>query len=193
MASGSGPETRRIPRYVADILAYHGVAVLVTDKRGTGGATGTWNGLSHAEWAGDVEAELDFLRRQPDIDAGRLGLYGNSESGYVVPVVAGRRPDVRLLVYRVCAALPHAEVILDTETGMRRRRGLAEAGVARCGAARAAAELAPWRQLAMRPPPARRRAPADAQQHPRTHPTGTQGGHEGGHEGIAPGRRRSLG
>lgn len=131
MVSGSGPETRRISRYVADLLAYHGVAVLVTDKRGTGGSTGTWNGLSHADWAGDVEAELDFLGRQADIDAGRLGLYGNSESGYVVPIVAARRPDVRFLVCRVCAALPHGEVILDTETGMRRRRGLPEADVAR--------------------------------------------------------------
>ncbi len=131
LLSGSGPETRRIPRYVADLLAYRGVAVLVTDKRGAGGSTGTWNGLSHADWAGDVDAQLDFLRSQPDIDAGRLGLYGNSESGYVAPVVAARRADVRFLVCRVCPALPHGEVIVDTETGVRRRRGMAEADVAR--------------------------------------------------------------
>ncbi len=112
MVSGSGPETCRIPRYVADLLAYRGVAVLVTDKRGSGGSAGTWNGLSHADWADDVEAQLDSLRRQPEIDANRLGLYGNSESGYVVPVVAARRADVRFLVCRVCAALPHGEVIL---------------------------------------------------------------------------------
>jgi len=131
MVSGSGPETRRISRYVGDLLAYHGIAVLVTDKRGTGGSTGTWNGLSHADWATDVEAQLDFLHAQPDIDPARLGLFGNSESGYVVPVVAARRPDVRFLVCRVCAALPHAETILDTQTGILRRRGLADADVAK--------------------------------------------------------------
>jgi hypothetical protein len=46
MVPGSGPETRRIPRQVGDLLAYNGVAVLVTDKRGTGGSTGDWNGRS---------------------------------------------------------------------------------------------------------------------------------------------------
>jgi pimeloyl-ACP methyl ester carboxylesterase len=130
MVSGSGPETRRIPRQVGDLLAYHGVAVLVTDKRGTGGSTGSWNGLSHADWATDVEALLDFLRTQPEIDPGRIGLWGNSEGGYVAPVVAARRPDVRFLVCRVCAGLPHGEVIPDIETESRRRRGMAEADVA---------------------------------------------------------------
>jgi dienelactone hydrolase len=126
MVPGSGPETRRIPRQVGDLLAYNGVGVLVTDKRGTGGSTGDWNGLSHAAWAADVEAQLDFLRAQPEIDPDRVGLWGNSEAGYVVPVVAARRPDVRFLVCRVCAALPHGEVIPDIETGARRRRGMAE-------------------------------------------------------------------
>jgi hypothetical protein len=125
LVSGSGPETRRIPRQVGDLLAHDGIAVLVTDKRGTGGSTGNWNALSHADWATDVEAQLDFLRAQPEIDPGRIGLWGNSEGGYVVPVVAARRPDVRFLVCRVCAALPHGEVIPDIETGARRRRGMA--------------------------------------------------------------------
>lgn len=130
MVSGSGGETRRIPRQVGDLLAYHGVAVLVADKRGTGGSGGSWNGLSHAAWATDVEAQLDFLGALPEIDAGRIGLLGNSEGGYVVPVVAARRPDVRFLVCRVCAALPHGDVIPDIETGSRRRRGMAETDVA---------------------------------------------------------------
>jgi hypothetical protein len=130
MVSGSGPETRRIPRQVGDLLAYHGVAVLVMDKRGTGGSGGSWNGLSHADWADDVEAQLDSLRAQPEIDPGRIGLWGNSEGGYVVPVVAARRPDVRFLVCRVCAALPHGEVIPDIEAGSRVRRGMAEGDVA---------------------------------------------------------------
>lgn len=131
MVAGSGPETRRIPRYVGDLLAWRGVAVLVTDKRGTGGSTGTWNGLGQAAWAGDVETQLDFLRAQPEVDSTRLGLFGNSEGGYVVPVVAARRPDVRFLVCRVCAALPYATVIADIQSGILRREGMAEAEVER--------------------------------------------------------------
>lgn len=133
MVPGSGPATRRIPSQVGELLAHNGIAVLVTDKRGTGGSTGEWNGLSHADWARDVEAQLDFLQAQPEIDASRIGLWGNSEGGYVAPVVAARRPDVRFLVCRVCAALPHGEVILDMETGARRRRGMAEPEVAAFG------------------------------------------------------------
>lgn len=130
---GSGPLTRRIPRYIGDFLAYHGVAVLVTDKRGTGGSTGQWNGLGHADWATDVEAQLDFLRTQRDVDANRLGLLGNSEGGFVVPVVAARRSDVRFLVCRVCSALPGAPVLVDYQTGVLRREGTAEAEVALAG------------------------------------------------------------
>ncbi len=129
MVPGSGPETRRVPRYVGDLLAFHGVAVLVTDKRGTGGSTGSWNGLSHADWATDVEAQLDFLSMQPDIDPSRLGLYGNSEGGYVVPVVAARRPDVRFLVCRVCSALPQGQSILDAQKGILARQGMTEADI----------------------------------------------------------------
>jgi dipeptidyl aminopeptidase/acylaminoacyl peptidase len=129
MVPGSGPETRRIPRYVGDLLAWNGVAVLVTDKRGTGGSTGTWNGLSHADWASDVEAQLDFLRAQPEVDSMRLGLYGNSEGGFVVPWVAARRPDVRFLVCRVCSGLPGPTVLLDLQRGILRREGMAETDV----------------------------------------------------------------
>jgi dipeptidyl aminopeptidase/acylaminoacyl peptidase len=129
MVPGSGPETRRIPRYVGDLLAWHGVAVLVTDKRGTGASTGTWEGLPHADWAGDVAAQLDWLRRQPEVDTTRLGLYGNSEGGFVVPWVAMRRPDVRFLVCRVCSGLPGPTVLLDVQRGILRREGMAEAEV----------------------------------------------------------------
>lgn len=130
MVQGSGPETRRIPRQMGDLLAHNGIAVLVSDKRGTGGSTGGWNGLSHADWATDVDAQLDFLRAQPEVDPRRIGLWGSSEGGYVVPVVAARRPDVRFLVCRVCPALPHGQVIPDIERSARRRRGMPEAEIA---------------------------------------------------------------
>lgn len=127
--SGSGPETRRIPRYVGDLLAWHGVAVLVTDKRGSGGSTGTWQGLTHAAWAADVAAQLDLLRHRPEVDSTRLGLFGNSESGFVIPWVALRRPDVRFLVCRVCPGLPGPTVLVDIQRGILRREGMAEADV----------------------------------------------------------------
>jgi pimeloyl-ACP methyl ester carboxylesterase len=103
----------------------------VTDKRGTGASTGQWNNLSHADWATDVDAQLDFLRTQPGIDTSRIGLFAGSEGGFVAPVVASRRSDVRFVVCRVCSALPHAPVILDDQRGQLLRRGLTAADAAR--------------------------------------------------------------
>lgn len=131
MVPGSGRLTRKTPRYFGDLIAARGVAVLVTDKRGAGGSGGDSNGLSHAEWAADVHAQLDWLKGQPGIDPARLGLVAGSESGYVAPVVAAARTDVRFLVCRVCPALPHGVTIVDMESRAMRRRGLSEADVNR--------------------------------------------------------------
>ena len=67
------------------------------------------------------------------MDANRLGLFGNSEGGFVVPVVTARRSDVRFLVCRVCSALPGAPVLVDFQTGVLRREGTPEAEVALAG------------------------------------------------------------
>jgi uncharacterized protein len=131
MVPGSGPLTRRTPRLWGDVIAYHGVAILAMDKRGTGGSEGNWNGLGHADWALDVEAQLDFLLAQPEIDPTRIGLIGGSEAGFVVPVVAAHRPEVRFLVCRVCSALPHPEVVLDMERNSLTRGGMADSNVAK--------------------------------------------------------------
>jgi len=130
MVSGWGPETRRISRYVGDLLAYHGVAMLVTDKRGSGSSTGSWSDLTYASWASEVEALLDFLRTQRGVDPDRLGLYGNSESGFVVPVAAARRRDVRFLVCRVCSALPVSQISHHLQSFVLRREHAPEAEVA---------------------------------------------------------------
>jgi pimeloyl-ACP methyl ester carboxylesterase len=130
MVSGWGPETRRISRYVGDLLAYHGVAVLVTDKRGSGRSTGSWNSLTYADWTSEVEALLDFLRTQQGVDADWLGLYGNSESGFVVPVAAARLRDVRFLVCRVCSALPISQINDHLQSFVLRRDRTPEAEVA---------------------------------------------------------------
>ncbi|MEZ4413328.1 MAG: alpha/beta fold hydrolase [Gemmatimonadales bacterium] len=115
MIQGSGPLTRRSPGQTGDLVAAHGVAVLTLDKRGTGGSSGEWNGLSHEAWMADAGAAIDVLKRQPGIDPNRIGIYAASEGGFVGPELATRRSDVAFLVCRVCSALPHAEAIMDME------------------------------------------------------------------------------
>ena len=126
MVHGSGPSTRRAQRYVAELFAYHGIAVLVHDKRGTGQSTGSWNALAHTVWSDDIRAALDTLRSQPGIDPERVGLFAASEGGYVAPQVASTDDALAFLVCRVCASLPHNEVILDMEGGNMRRQGYSD-------------------------------------------------------------------
>ena len=126
MIHGSGPLTRRGQRYVAELFAYHGIAVLVSDKRGTGQSTGSWNALAHTDWADDIRAAVDTLRAQTGIDPNRVGLFAASEGGFVAPQVAATDDALAFLVCRVCSARPHGEVILDMEGGAMRRQGYAD-------------------------------------------------------------------
>lgn len=138
MIQGSGPLTRRAPGQTGDLIAAHGVAVLTLDKRGTGGSSGDWSGLSHEAWIADAGAALDALKREPGIDSTQVGIYAASEGGFVGPELAARRQDVSFLVCRVCSALPHAEAIMDME-----ERRLLAAG----RAADVAAEAREWLRL----------------------------------------------
>ena len=130
MIAGSGPLTRRSPRYVGELLAAQGFAVLAMDKRGTGGSSGTWQGLAPGDWADDVEAQLDHVLALPEVDSSRVGIMAASEGGFVAPIVAHRRPEIDFIACRVCPWLPGPGVIIDYETNALRDRGVGEADVA---------------------------------------------------------------
>lgn len=114
MIQGSGRLTRRTPRQFGDLVAAHGVAVLVLDKRGTGNSEGVWSGIyAHDQWRSDVDRALDLLKQQPEIDSMRVGIYAASEGGFIGPALAASRGDIDFLVCRVCAALTHGETVQD--------------------------------------------------------------------------------
>lgn len=64
---GSGPLTRRGPRYMAHLFAHRGIPALAYDKRGTGRSTGRWQ-TTPPRWSGCF--------RSKDVDAARVGLFG---------------------------------------------------------------------------------------------------------------------
>jgi hypothetical protein len=107
---GSGPLTRYsfgpYPRFFNAL----GLAVLVFDKRGTGGSTG-WRVdastgapemLSPSFYPDDLLADaisaLNFLRTCPGIDPDRIGFWGSSEGGMLATQVAARSPDVAFAI-----------------------------------------------------------------------------------------------
>jgi pimeloyl-ACP methyl ester carboxylesterase len=100
MVHGSGPSARDEFDVFSMYLALHGVAVLADDKRGAGQSGGNYpGGLATASTlnvlARDAEREARFLAGLGEIDRTRVGLFGDSQAGWIVPLAAAREPAVR--------------------------------------------------------------------------------------------------
>lgn len=120
LISGSGAQDRDETIFghkpflvLADALTRRGVAVLRVDDRGVGGSTGDAAGATSEDMAGDVRAELAFLRARPDIDPKRVGLIGHSEGGIIAPMVAAKDRDVAFVVLLAGTALPGEEILFQ--------------------------------------------------------------------------------
>ena len=82
-----------------------GFAVLAFDKRGVGESTGeyipfdvetseaTFNDLSS-----DVAYAVRWLAEQQGIDANRIGLFGGSQAGWIMPLAASKEPLVKFII-----------------------------------------------------------------------------------------------
>lgn len=80
-----GPLQRRLVR--------RGVAVLTLGKPGVGALSGNWRNPTFGDRADNARAALDWAIARPDLDAAHTILYGHSQGGYVIPLLAG---DVRV-------------------------------------------------------------------------------------------------
>ncbi|MEU0691272.1 alpha/beta hydrolase family protein [Streptomyces uncialis] len=69
-----------------------GYASLSWDKPGVAGAPGNWLDQSMEDRADEVTAAIAWARARPDIDGDRIGLWGASQAGWVLPKVAARTP-----------------------------------------------------------------------------------------------------
>jgi uncharacterized protein len=96
---------------LADYLSRRGIAVLRVDDRGVGGSTGSIKSSTSEDFAGDVRAGLDFLNRNKEIDARKLGLIGHSEGGIIAPIVAARSKDVAFIVLMAGTGVPGAQIL----------------------------------------------------------------------------------
>jgi dipeptidyl aminopeptidase/acylaminoacyl peptidase len=85
-------------RPIWEDLARAGYASLSWSKPGVGGSTGDWLDQSLADRAAEVGAALDWVVEQPGVDPRRVGLWGASQGGWVVPAVAARRDDVAFAI-----------------------------------------------------------------------------------------------
>lgn len=110
---GSGQVTKADGAVHVPFWLGQGFAVLRYDKRGAGQSTGSYRGVSIAnseaqiaELAGDMLAGVAFLKARPDIFAGRIGLTGVSQAGWVMVAATSLGSDVRFVVALVGSAMP---------------------------------------------------------------------------------------
>lgn len=113
LISGSGPQDRDETIFghkpfavMADDLTKKGFAILRFDERGVGKSTGNFGISTTADFAADVEAAIDFLKTQSQIDTAHLGLIGHSEGGMIAPMLAAKRKDIAFIVLLAGPGLP---------------------------------------------------------------------------------------
>lgn len=101
MVHGSNAQTRNgfygSIRFLAEAYARRGIAALAYDKRGTGESQGDWERADLDALADDAAAAVRLLQSHPEIDPQRVGLSGQSQAGWILPMAAARVPGVKLL------------------------------------------------------------------------------------------------
>ncbi|WP_408645903.1 alpha/beta hydrolase family protein [Mycobacteroides stephanolepidis] len=79
-------------------FAKAGYASLSWNKPGIQGAPGNWLNQSMHDRANEAEEAIDWARKRTDIDPRRIGIWGISQGGWVVPEIASRRPDLQFVI-----------------------------------------------------------------------------------------------
>ena len=82
----------------ARMLARHGYGVLIFDRRGEGESDGDPNPYAWNEGEKDLLAAIDFLKRRPDVEPGRIGGIGLSVGGETFLQAAAHSEDVQAVV-----------------------------------------------------------------------------------------------
>jgi pimeloyl-ACP methyl ester carboxylesterase len=96
---GAGPAVRDDGYYeLARHFARKGVAALIYDKRGCGASTGDWTRAGLNDLADDALACVRLLRGRPEINPSQVGLWGLSQGASIIPLAAGRSPDVAFVI-----------------------------------------------------------------------------------------------
>lgn len=118
--SGSGSSrTRLLPEAAA--FAKQGFSVLIYDKRSVG-----YSGFkrSYSQLAGDALGAVHALRAQPGVDPAKVGLWGISEGGWVVPLAATRSDEVAFVVVVGANAIVPLQQQAWSDTSALRRHGV---------------------------------------------------------------------
>jgi dienelactone hydrolase len=112
--------------FATDVFAQHGVAALIYDKRGYGQSSGNPETTSLYDLAEDALAGVRYLQHRADIDPHRVGMEGDSQAGWVIPIAAARAKDIAFLVMVSASAVSQAQAEVFGIATRIRNAGLSE-------------------------------------------------------------------
>lgn len=102
---GSGKGTRYEFQDLFSLFLNQGYAVFSYDKRGVGGSGGEYNGVGPKNspmmiplLAADGYEAIQAIRKRPEIDSTRIILFGYSQAGWIIPVIASMEKFVSHLI-----------------------------------------------------------------------------------------------
>ena len=107
-------------------LISNGIAVLVYDKRGTGGSSGDWQRSSFESLAGDALAGVAFLKARKDINPKQIGVWGFSQGATIAPYAASISKDVAFVIMMSGGGISAAEAEKGQQLASMRARKLSE-------------------------------------------------------------------
>jgi hypothetical protein len=80
------------------MFAQRGIASLAWDKPGVGESTGDWRGQTNADRADEVVQAIQVLKQHAALHPRKIGLWGISQAGWVLPLVCMHVPDIAFLI-----------------------------------------------------------------------------------------------
>lgn len=113
---GSG-SFRRPGGFWVHFFVRHGIGVFVFDKRGSGASSGDWRTSTYEDLATDVLSGIRTLKEHDNINPTQIGLWGNSEGGWVAPLAASQSADVAFLIIRSGSSLAVWKTVLHEAEG----------------------------------------------------------------------------
>ncbi len=123
-AHGSAPSTRDDVGFYTYRALEMGFAVLSFDKRGTGESTGEYIRFAvnrseeiFGDLAMDVVYSARWLAEQPGIDESRIGLFGGSQAGWIMPLAASKEPLVKFIIAGEGAPVTAGEEAVHGDVG----------------------------------------------------------------------------
>ncbi len=133
MITGSGAQDRDETVFghkpfwvIADYLSRRGVAVLRYDDRGYGQSTGDFKAATSEDFAGDVRAAVEFLKKRSGIDPSQIGLIGHSEGAIIAPMVAAQNPDIAFAVLLAASGVLGEEILYEQMALINKANGISD-------------------------------------------------------------------